>query len=145
MYKELIKNAKLEDLREFTCEVMEMVESTNVDIFEQLENRLYKMIYGEHFSPFILDTALGCMVNEDGTTGCHWNLEKTNSVAKQYGIEFKDYNEYDFCYVMNMMYSDYYGVVPNDVSTYVKMSKRFLEDTDGKTGKALNYYFKLVR
>ena len=45
---------------------------------------------------------------------------------------------------MNMMYSDYYGVVPNEVSSYVKLAKRFLEDKDSSVGKALRYYLNIA-
>ena len=44
---------------------------------------------------------------------------------------------------MNMIYSDYYGAIPNDVSSYVKVAKKFLEDKDGKEGKAFCYYMTM--
>ena len=44
---------------------------------------------------------------------------------------------------MNMIYSDYYGAVSNDVSTYVKLAKKFLMDKDAKEGKALCYYLAM--
>lgn len=46
-------------------------------------------------------------------------------------------------YVMNMIYSDYYGTVPNDISIYAKMSQKFLNDKDAKQGKALNYWLAM--
>lgn len=41
---------------------------------------------------------------------------------------------------MNMLYSDYYGSVPDNVDTYFKMAKAFLEDKDAPEGKAFRYY-----
>ena len=66
-------------------------------------------------------------------------------MARSNGIEFIHFNEYDFNYVMNMLYSDYYGSVPNDASTYVKMAKKFLCDKDAVEGKAITYYFTIVK
>lgn len=83
------------------------------------------------------------MINEDGTTGPHWSIEQTNTVARQNGVQFSNFNEYDWNYVMNMIYSDYYGAVPNDMSTYVKLSKKFLDDKDAPEGKALHYYLTM--
>ena len=42
-----------------------------------------------------------------------------------------------------MIYSDYYGAVPNELGTYVKMAVRFLNDKDAQKGKALNYYLSM--
>jgi len=80
------------------------------------------------------------LVNEDGTMGPHWTLEQTNAVARQNNIAFDKFNEYDWNYVMNMMYSDYYGAVSNDTTSYVRLAKKFLDDKDAKDGKAFKYY-----
>ena len=40
----------------------------------------------------------------------------------------------------NMLYSDYYGAVPDNVESYFKMAKAFLEDKDAPEGKAFRYY-----
>lgn len=91
----------------------------------------------------MLEKATSSMINEDGTNGAHWTLEQTNSVAKSNGIAFDKFNEYDWNYVMNMMYSDYYGAVPNEVNSYTKLAKKFLEDKDASKGKALQYYLAM--
>ena len=41
---------------------------------------------------------------------------------------------------MNMVYSDYYGSIPNDPVAYAKVAKKFIEDKDAPEGKALRYY-----
>ena len=143
MHKKLIKSATNEQLREFVDDALGMIKETNHDLYEELEMHLYKELYGKHFNDWMLEKALSEMVNEDGTKGGHWNLEQTNSVAKQYGIAFTKFNEYDFNYVMNMMYSDYYGAVSNDASNYAKLAIKFLEDKDAKEGKALCYYLAM--
>ena len=141
MHTELIKYATPEQLKDFAFGSLSMIKETNHDLYEDLEMYLYKMIYGCHFSEWLLKRATSKMQNEDGTMGSHWSVEQTNVVARSKGLSFSTFNQYDFNYVMNMIYSDYYGSVPNDTDTYYKMAIKFLNDKDGKEGKALDYYY----
>lgn len=143
MHKKLIKVATDEQLREFVDDALGMLKETNEDLYDELEMHLYKEIYGCHFSDWLLEKATKNMVNEDGTIGPHWSVEQTTQVAKQNGISFTNFNEYDWNYVMNMMYSDYYGAINNDLPSYIRVSKKFLEDKDSKEGKALRYYLAM--
>lgn len=135
--------ASVEQLRTFIDDALTMLKETNPETYEELETYLYKEIYGKHFSDWLLEKATKNMINEDGTKGPHWSVEQTSSVAKANGISFDNFNEYDWNYVMNMIYSDYYGAVSNDVSMYVRLAKKFLEDRDSKEGKALCYYLAM--
>ena len=83
------------------------------------------------------------MHNEDGTIGGHWTVEQTEQVAMQYGISFDKFNKYDWNYVMNMIYSDYYGAIGNNTESYVKVAKKFIMDKDAPEGKALKYYIAM--
>ena len=120
-----------------------MLKETHHDLYDELEIHLYKDIYGKHFSDWLLEKATKDMINEDGTCGPHWTVEQTISVANNMGFIFKEYNEYDWNYTMNMIYSDYYGSVNDDPETYAKMAKKFLLDKDAKHGKALCYYLAM--
>lgn len=143
MHRKLVNAASYEQLRDFVMDALTMLKETNPNTYEDLELYLYKEIYGNHFCDWMLEKAGRGMVNEDGSTGLHWTLDQTTSVAKSNSITFDTFNEYDWCYVMNMIYSDYYGAVPNETSVYVKMSKKFLYDKDAKEGKALCYYLAM--
>lgn len=144
MHRKLIKQATEEQLRVFAEDALTMIKETNKDLYDELEMYLYKELYGCHFSDWLLEKALAKMINEDGTRGGHWTVDQTTQVAKQSNITFDKFNEYDWNYVMNMMYSDNYSVGANEVSFYVKMSKNFLMDKDAKQGKALNYYLYIA-
>ena len=145
MHKKMIKEATDEQLREFINDAMSMIKETNYDLYEDLEIYLYKELYGCHFNDWMLEKATKMMINEDGTIGAHWNLEQTNNVARQLGIDFTTFNEYDWNYTMNMIYSDYYGAVQNDTTIYARLAKKFLDDKDAKEGKALKYYLKMKK
>ena len=146
MHSKIIEHANMEQLKDFAFGVFDMLKRTvDEDVYRDIEVDLYKEVYGCHFSEWLLEKALSSMVNEDGSKGGHWSLEQTTNVAKQNGISFKDFNEYDWCYVLNMIYSDYFGSVPDDLSIYVKMAKKFLEDKDAYKGKAFSYYISMTR
>ena len=146
MHTKIIEEATLEQLKDFAYRAFDMLKRTvDEDTYEDIEMIMYKDVYGCHFNKWLLEKALKEMENEDGTMGGHWTLEQTTMVAKSNGIEFKNFNEYDWNYVMNMVYSDYYGVVPNETSSYVKLARKFLDDKDSTYGKALKYYLAMKR
>lgn len=140
MYKTLIEQASHEQLKQFTNDTMAMLKETNHDTYDTLQVYLYKELYGCHFNDWMLKQATERMKNEDGSVGPHWNLNETTEAARHHNVNFDGFNEYDWNYTMNMIYSDYYGAVPNDVGLYIKMALRFLKDKDAPKGKALKYY-----
>lgn len=143
MHVKIIENASLEQLKEYLTKELYKVKERDYEMYEELEMDLYKQVYGCHFNDWLLEKALRNLVNEDGSVGGHWTLDQTTDVAKSLSVTFDKFNKYDWCYVMNMIYSDYYGTVPNDVSIYAKMSQKFLNDKDAKQGKALNYWLAM--
>ena len=67
-----------------------------------------------------------------------WDLNTTNSVKAEYGINA---NDYDFYIVMNSMINDYNEVIDkDDIETYVKMSNAFINDEDAVKNKVWKYY-----
>lgn len=64
---------------------------------------------------------------------------ETTQVANSSGVKFDKFNEYDWNYVMNMIYSDYVSILGSNVSSYAKMAEKFLMDKDAPDGKALRY------
>ena len=146
MHTKIIEDASLEQLKDFAYRAFDMLKRvTDKETYDDIELILYKDVYGCHFNKWLLDKAVNNMENEDGTKGSHWSIEQTNQVARSNDIEFTHFNEYDWNYVMNMMYSDYFGSVPNDVQTYAKMAKKFLCDKDAEDGKALKYYITVSK
>ena len=140
MHIHMLEKATPEQIKAFASEFITMLKEKDHDMYECAEHILYKTIYGCHFTDWSLEKALACMQNEDGTTGRHWTIEQTTEYAKQHDIHFKHFNEYDWNYVMNMVYSDYYGIISDDIKEYVKFAKRFIEDVDAPKGKAFIYY-----
>lgn len=114
----------------------------NKVLYDELMNGLYIMVYGEHFNAETAKKAVESMENEDGTTGAHWSLEDTTKVAQQNNINLPTakYNEYDWYFVLNMIYSDFCKVFGQDINLYIKVALAWLEDKDAANGKAYKYY-----
>lgn len=145
MHKKLIPEASDQVLRDFMYDIFDDLKEKYHDMYEELEERLYVKMNGEHFNDWMLEKALSCMQNEDGTIGGHYKLEQTNSLAKSMGLTMDHFNEYDWNYAVNMIYSDYYGVISDDMMTYGKLAKRFLCDKDAIKGKAFHYYMSMKK
>ena len=109
------------------------------DEYDKLKTEMYVAINGYHFNEKMLDKYTSEMVNDNGTSAPKWSVADTNNVARSMGVSFTNFNEYDWNYVMNMLYSDYCDVLGETVSSYVKMATKFLDDKDGPDGKALRY------
>lgn len=72
-----------------------------------------------------------------------WDLNTTNSVKAEYGINA---NDYDFYIVMNSMINDYNEVIDkDDIETYAKMSNAFINDEDAVKNKVWKYYTTIVK
>jgi hypothetical protein len=145
MHTKLLQHAGHEHLKEFLMDTFDELKKVDHEMYEELEEELYEKVYGCHFCDWLLEKATAHFHNEDGTMGPHWNVEQTTEVAKHEGISFTHFNMYDWNYVMNMIYSDFYGAMSDDVSSYVKMARKFLEDKDAPKGKAYHYYMAMKR
>ncbi len=140
MHSKLIEEATHEQLKSFLRHQLDELKEYDHDLYDEMECDLYLTIYGPHFTEWKYEKAVSKLQNADGSHGPHWSVSDITNYAKSHGIEFTHFNEWDFAYAVNVMYSDYYDTVPNTVDTYMKMAKAFLTDKDGPEGKAWFYY-----
>ena len=140
MHHKMLEEATHEQLKSFLMNQFDELKERMPELYKEMEEDLYESIYGHHFTAWKYDCAVSELANQDGSKGAHWSVSDVTSVVRAKGISLSGYNEYDFAYVMNMLYSDYYGSVPDSVDTYLKMAKAFLEDKDAPEGKAYRYY-----
>lgn len=108
-------------------------------IKDHLDEGIHCIENGYHFDAEKSRNAVSVMQNKDKSIGEHWDLDTTNTVAKEYGVVLNGFNEYDWYYVLNMVYSDYYRE-DADAKDYVYMAIDFLNDADAPDGKAYRYY-----
>ena len=124
---------------------MRKLKNENQDLYYELMSGLYVLVFGEHFNEELAKEAVENMKNADGTTGAHWSLKEAVEAAKNEGISFNNFNEYDWFYVLNMIYSDFYKVFNGNTNMYVKTAFEWLNDIDVKPGKAYRYYMQVVK
>ena len=97
----------------------------------------------EHFFEELYQEAVGGMVNEDGSKGPHYDIDKVKKIIEDHDIELGEYNVYDFAYCLNMVWSDYKGAIPDNEKSYVDVAKAFIFDEDGPKGKPVKYYLAM--
>ena len=92
--------------------------------YENEENENYHITTKEQYNKGV---ELFEWVEKRGT-GAKWACE---DIIKLSNINFeeKEYTKHDFCYVMNMLWSDACNVF-QEPSYYLKMTKNYLEDPD---------------
>lgn len=140
MLKEILNDATKEDLMNFVRDLMSELNITMPQVYETLLIDLHKNVYGFHFSKGLALKAVSELKDSNGNKGGKYSLEEASKIRRDYNISL---NEYDFFYVLNMMYSDYSKFLNNDLASYVKMACLFLEDEDAPEGKALKYYLAM--
>ena len=140
MLKEILDDATEQDLKNFVSHFMARLECVIPQAYEELMLELHKNVYGSHFSKALACKAVSELEGSNGVKGGNYSLEEVSKIRKDYNISL---NEYDFYFVINILYSDYSKLLNNDLSSYVKMTCLFLEDEDAPEGKALKYYLSM--
>lgn len=90
--------------------------------------------------------------NFDGSRGPHFEMVQILTAADKLGVDFRDFDEKEFCMTVNMMYADYGGVFKKYLGEdkllhiCVETAKAFLEDVDGPepSEKLAAYYHCIV-
>lgn len=101
---------------------------------EKMPEEFIKTMFEEEYGCHIVDKdmydeAVSLLKwSDDRGSGAKWSVE---DILKLANINFreKDYYEYDYAYVVNMLWSDY-GHIFTETSYYLKMAKAYLEDPD---------------
>ena len=132
-------NSGTEEILHIFDDVLTSMKEHHPDMYKETKMKLYVAVNGYHFNQHMLDDVYATMVNDNGTPAPKWSMEDTTSVARNMGIVFDKFNEYDWNYAMNMIYSDYSEVLGENVQSYSRMAVKFLDDKDAPEGKALRY------
>lgn len=97
---------------------------------EEFVKTMFEEEYGCHIvDRSIYDEAVSLLEwSENRGSGAKWTVD---DILKLANIDFsnKDYYEFDYAYVVNMLWSDY-GHIFTEPSYFLKMAKAYLEDPD---------------
>jgi hypothetical protein len=119
------------------------LEATHPKFYWETIRELHEAINGPHFDETMANWAVSKMKNEDGTLGGHWTIDDTTSIANSQAVLFDKFNKWDWYYVLNMVYSDYFNVIGTDTNMYVQFAKAWIMDKDAPDGKAFKYFLAM--
>lgn len=139
IYQELLDDAtKREEVMDIGLNMIKMIKRYDEAAYNRLALSIHRAVYGPHFSEQMAMEAVANMKNKDGTIGGHWSIEQTTNLMKQHSIKA---NQYDWYYLLNMLYSDASRVFKNDMRQYLEYANDvYIEDIDGDEGKIFNEY-----
>ena len=120
MHVKMLKDATADQMASFIKRFIFELKGRDEELYNEAEDCLYREVYGDHFTEWSLGKALECLPGKP-----KWTVEETTSVAMSNGMEH--INEYDWNYAMNASYDMFHEVVPDTLSTYVKLAKRFYD------------------
>jgi len=142
-FKELLAKAdtaKMVELANILDAYFTELETSDSVKYWEIMHEIYFLINGPYFDEECAKFAVSEMINDDGTIGEHWTLVETTAVAQQNGVSFTNFTAYDWYFVMNMVYSDYYKIFDADTATYIAVAKAWILDADAPIGKAYKYW-----
>lgn len=108
----------------------EVIDEWRQDMPDQFVDYIYRTEYGCHIvNEEFYEKAVNLLrwADERGS-GPKWSMEDIIKLS-EINFDDKDYYPLDYCYVVNMLYSDYCNIFV-DPSYYLKMAKNYLEDND---------------
>lgn len=135
--KTIINNGKQEDmecLEDILIDALYEMKESNYDNFKKYKNKIKGMAYG-----YKVDKELAEEIVEDmKPLGEYWNMETIASV-----IQNDMHRLEDMYVVMNSLVNDYQNAISTeDVETYIKMARAWLDDVDGHNNKVWWYFVK---
>lgn len=141
--EKIVNNGKPEDMEELSEileDLMYIVKDYDEDCYEKYKMKLYGMAYNYKFTKEMAEEIVENMKPRAEI----WDYETTISVKNQYGLN--NINQEDFYLVINSLGNDYADVISiEEVDTYVKMAKAWIEDKDAKEDKTWIYFTKIPK
>ena len=133
----IVDNGKIEDMQELSEmleDTMEIIKDYDQECYKDFEMKLYKMAYGSHLNKSMAQD----IVNKMRPYGMRWNIEETESMQRQRGLE--DIPKADFFVVINSAYNDYKDIFGEDLEGYIRFTIDFIKDEDAIDGKVFKYF-----
>ena len=135
--EKIVDNGKIEDMEELSDmleDTMRIIKDYDEKCYKEFEMKLYKMAYGSHLNKSMAEE----IVYKMRPYGMRWNIEETESLQRQRGIE--DIPKADFFVVINSAYNDYKDIFGEDLEGYIRFTIDFIKDEDAKEGKVFKYF-----
>lgn len=96
-----------------------------------------------HFTEDLYHEAVDAMLNDDGSKGPHYDLDKVKELIKEFKVDLGENNLYDYAFVCNMVFSDFSKVIGDKDKDIVDFANAWIFDEDGAAGKAFKYWYAM--
>lgn len=139
--EKIVDNGKIEDmetLSDLLEDTLEIIKDYDKECYKEMEMKLYKMAYGNHFNKSMAEE----IVHKMRPYQERWSFEETRNLQRQRGIN--DIDEVEFYIVINSAYNDYKDLFNEDTESYIRFAIDFIKDEDAKEGKVFAYFTQIV-
>jgi len=110
-----------------------------LDLYDDRPNSLknYLKYYGEHFNKKLCDFAVGKMKHGKPPV----SKETVDSILTKHNIKLEKNELYDYVYVYNMGFNDFFGSSIADEKHLAMYVKDVIDDKDGYDGIVFNRWY----
>lgn len=91
------------------------------------------------------EEALECVIEDYKVKEAEFQYDEAKQVAKKFGVEFEDFNEYDWHYALNICYHLFKDICKDDIQMCAKLTYLWLCDKAIPEGKAFYHYMKHLK
>lgn len=134
-----------EDLEEKILKAMETLEEECPEMYHMIKFKVYEMANGPHFTEELCEEALECVCEEYKRREAEFDLEEAKQIAKKFGVDFKEFNEHDWCYALNICHCLFEDLCKEDLQMCAKLTYLWLCDRAIPEGKAFYHYMKHLK
>ena len=124
----------MEELSDMLDKAIYKVKDCDPEWYDKKCMKLYTMAYGKVLNEEMAKD----IISEMEPYHMHWTLEQTRQVQVQNGLN--NIRDIDFWVVMNSAYNDFQDLFEDNIDMYVKYTKNFILDKDGKEDKVFLYF-----
>lgn len=86
-----------------------------------------------------------CIIEDYKVKEAEFQYDEAKQVAKKFGVEFEDFNEYDWHYALNICYHLFKDICKDDIQMCAKLTYLWLCDKAIPEGKAFYHYMKHLK
>lgn len=137
------ENRKVEDMQklgDMLADIIYMMKESHHELYEKYKMKLYGMAYNYKFTRDFAEE----LVEDMKPRAEIWDYDTTTQVKNKYGLN--NISPEDFYLVINSLGNDYGDVISiEEVDTYVKMAKAWIDDKDSKENKIWIYFTKIPK
>lgn len=136
---------ELRDLEEDVWEYIEEIKHEDPELFCMLKCDLWKAIKGPHFDEEYCEDALEEIAKCYGKREIKFDHEEAEDLAEKFGIDFKEFNESDWCYALNLIHFMFCQILRDDLESYIRIAYNWITDKSIPEGKSFWHFHRFVK